>query len=124
MLCENPTWIMQVAKSYRKAQAIVVAAMLAYRRQVANTQNVILQQILLLSWKGEQRFALRSSQELTAGHATILTVNSVFGNRDRSDFRDSMTDSSLTMARRLTTPNPQRSRLLADKDSCFHDSSP
>jgi hypothetical protein len=65
--------------------------MLAYGRQVVNTQNVMLQQILLFIWKGEQRFALRGGQEFTAWHATILITNSAFENSDRSDFRDSMT---------------------------------
>jgi hypothetical protein len=36
-------------------------------------------------------FAPRVGQEFTAGHATILMMNSVFGNCDRCDFRDSMT---------------------------------
>jgi Zn-dependent M28 family amino/carboxypeptidase len=91
ILCENPAWITQVAKLYRKAQSIVVAAMLAYGRQVTNTQNVIPQQILLFVWKGAQRFALRGSQEFAARHATILIMNSEFENYDRCDFRDSMT---------------------------------
>jgi hypothetical protein len=107
ILCENPAWIAQVAKLYRKAQSIVVAAMLAYGRQVANTQNVIPQQILLLLWKDKQRFALRGGQDFTAGHAVILMMNSVFGNSDRSGFRDSM--SSLILDRwRWLTPNPLR----------------
>jgi hypothetical protein len=76
---------------YGKAQSIVVAAMLAYGRQVANTENVMPQQILLFIWKGEQRFALRGGQEFAAKHATILIANSVFENYDRCDFRDSMT---------------------------------
>jgi hypothetical protein len=91
---------------YRKAQSIVVAAMLAYGRQVANTQNVISQQIFLLFCKGERRFALRGGQEFTAGHAVILMMNSVFGNCDRSDFRDSMTSLILDRWRWLTSPNP------------------
>ncbi len=65
--------------------------MLADDRQVANTQNVVLQQILLFIWKGEQRFALRGGQEFTAGHSTIMIMNWVFGNRDRSNFPDPMT---------------------------------
>ena len=54
--------------------------------------------MLLLFWKGEQRFALRGGQEFTAGHAAILMLNSVFGNCDRSNFRDSIT--SLILDRR------------------------
>jgi hypothetical protein len=87
-------------------QSIVVAAMLAYSRQVANTQNIIPQQILLLFWKGEQRFAQRGAQEFTAGHAVILVMNSVFENSDRSGFRDSMSSLILDRWRWLTTPNP------------------
>jgi hypothetical protein len=90
ILCENPAWITQVAKLYRKAQSIVVAAMLAYGRQVTNTQNVIPQQILLFIWKGEKRFALRGGQEFAARHTTILIMNSVFENYDRSVFRYSL----------------------------------
>ena len=46
--------------------------MLADDRQVANTQNVMLQQMLLFIWKREQRFALRGGQEFTAGHSIII----------------------------------------------------
>jgi hypothetical protein len=46
----------------------------------------MLQQILLFIWKGEQRFALRGGQQFTAGHSTILIMNWVFGNLDRSRF--------------------------------------
>jgi hypothetical protein len=59
----------------RRARLGVVAAMLAYGRQVANAQGVILQQILVLFGEGEQRFALSGGQEFTAGHETILTMN-------------------------------------------------
>jgi uncharacterized membrane protein len=68
------------SKLYRKAQPFVVAAMLACGRQVVNAQIVMLQQILLFIWKGEQGFALRGGQEFTAWHATILITNSVFEN--------------------------------------------
>jgi hypothetical protein len=56
------------------------------RRQVANAQCVILQQILLLFRECEQRFALRGGQEFTTGHQTILTMNKAFENCDRSGF--------------------------------------
>jgi hypothetical protein len=49
--------------------------MLAYGRQVANAQRVILQLILLFLREREQRFALRGGQEFTTGHETILTMN-------------------------------------------------
>jgi hypothetical protein len=62
----------------RKAESIVVAAMLAYGRQIANAQGVILQQILLVFGEGEQRFALCGGQESTAGHETILTMDYAF----------------------------------------------
>jgi hypothetical protein len=91
---------------YRKAQSIVIAAMLAYGRQAANTQNIMLQQTLLFIWKGEQRFALRGGQEFTAWHATILITNSVFENCDRSDFRDSMTSLILDGNTGRPPPNP------------------
>jgi hypothetical protein len=64
--------------------------MLAYDRQVANAQRVILQKILLFFRECEQRFALRGGQEFTTRHETILTMNKAFENRDRSGFRDSM----------------------------------
>src|SRR4029077_8957875 len=62
--------------------------MLAYGRQVANAQRVILQQIFLLFRESEKRFALRDGQEFTTGHQTILTMNKAFENRDRSPFDD------------------------------------
>ena len=64
---ENPARIAQITKLYRKAQAITGAAVLAYGRQIADAQHVILQQRILLFWKSEQGLALRGGQEFTAG---------------------------------------------------------
>jgi hypothetical protein len=116
ILCQNPAWITQVAKLYRKAQPIVVAAMLACGRQVANAQNVMLQQILLFIWKGEQGFALRGGQEFTAWHATILITNSVFENGDRSVFRYSLKSPT---APRAKEPNSQQSLQLGQRSVAF-----
>jgi hypothetical protein len=86
---------------YRKAQPIVVAAML---------------QILLFIWKGEQGFALRGGQEFTAWHATILITNSVFENGDRSVFCYSL---KCPTAPRAKEPNSQQSLQLGQRSVAF-----